>query len=240
MKLKAALFDLDDTLYTTWDDCDRAGSLAVGVYGERVLGIAPERMIAAFSQGRRIVMRSLPGAASGHDRALAAQRALEMLSLNPFLHAEAIHEAYWSAVLDTMRLCPEVPELFADLRHAGVCICVCTNMTAQIQMRKLVRLGLTKSVDFLVSSEEAGEDKPAPGVFRLGLQKAGALRQEACFIGDSFSHDVVGAHDEGIAALWINHAHLPCPDRTLDGFIETHSMAQAATVLRQRLKELSI
>ena len=75
-------------------------------------------------------------------------------------------------------------------------------MTAYIQYKKLEKLGVLKYLDFIVTSEEAGEEKPTPRFFELCVKKAGCKPEECVFIGDSLKKDVQGAADAGLAAVW--------------------------------------
>ena len=56
----------------------------------------------------------------------------------------------------------------------------------------------------LVTSEEAGREKPHPYVFMLSLKKLGLKASEVCVIGDSFSKDIFGARNLQIDAIWLN------------------------------------
>ena len=57
-------------------------------------------------------------------------------------------------------------------------------------------------VDFLVSSEEAGAEKPALSFFARCVEKAGFGKKECLFVGDSLRKDVLGALDAGLQAVW--------------------------------------
>ncbi len=209
MQLKVALFDLDDTLYSSWEEADRAAYVAVGSCAEGLCGIPAQTFTDMFHQKRLEVFQELGSIGSAHNRGLYAQRALEALDINPIPYATAIFEAYWEAVLNTIVLRPEIPQIFTDLRQAGVKIGICTNMTAEIQLRKLQRLGVADMIDIFVSSEEAGADKPHPAAFALALAKANAAPQEAVFIGDNYHHDVIGAAATAIPSIWLNWTDLP-------------------------------
>ncbi|MCD7887241.1 MAG: HAD-IA family hydrolase, partial [Clostridiales bacterium] len=65
------------------------------------------------------------------------------------------------------------------------------------------RLGLLDALDFVVTSEEAGVEKPDPGLFLLCAEKAGCLPEECLFIGDNLKKDVLGAQNAGMEALWL-------------------------------------
>jgi len=70
-------------------------------------------------------------------------------------------------------------------------------------------------VDFLLTSEEAGVQKPDPRLFHLALERGHACRTTAVVIGDSWALDVVGAHHAGIRSIWLNRRQEPCPDARL-------------------------
>lgn len=134
-----------------------------------------------------------------HDRVLFAKLGLEALGVNPIPHAEAMHEAYWDAVLGHMEIREGVLHLLTRLKAAGVPVGICTNMNADIQMRKLCRLGLADVCGNLITSEEAGRDKPHPEVFRLALRRLGSKAEQTLMVGDSLNHDVRGALAAGPA-----------------------------------------
>ena len=76
-------------------------------------------------------------------------------------------------------------------------------MTAIEQFRKLKALGLLDLVDFVASSEEAGIEKPNPGLFDLVVEKARCAPSEILFVGDNLRKDVLGATAAGMRAVWL-------------------------------------
>ena len=104
-----------------------------------------------------------------------------------------------------MVLFENVTEYLEAHKSKGVKICILTDLTAHIQYRKIEKLGLAKYVDFLVTSEEVGVEKPHPSMFIKALQKLECKPSEAVMIGDSWSKDIVGANALGIPSIWINH-----------------------------------
>lgn len=203
MQIKAVLFDLDDTLYGEFPVCDREGFLAVGRYAQAELGVPCDAFVAALHESKQLLQGRLYGEPESHDRVLYAKGALELLGINPMRHAETMHHIYWQAVFDHMQLREGVHALLDTLRTYGVQVGICTNMLADIQMQKLCLLDLVERVDFLVTSEEAGADKPEPAIFELALARAHCAPQEALMVGDSFRHDIQGAHGAGIAGVWL-------------------------------------
>ena len=74
-------------------------------------------------------------------------------------------------------------------------------MTAHIQFRKLEKLSLLSFVDFVVTSEEAGCEKPEKSFYELCIEKAGCLPEECLMIGDSLEKDVLGAKTAEMQAM---------------------------------------
>jgi len=66
------------------------------------------------------------------------------------------------------------------------------------------KLGLEPYLDFVVTSEEAGADKPKPAIFLAALERAGVGASEAIHIGDQYDLDVVGARAIGITPILID------------------------------------
>ena len=160
MGLKAVFFDLDDTLYTSFQAGDayayeKLEEWAISTFGDKGKGFAD-----AFRVNRKRLARQQPAMPPTHDRVLFAQGALERMGLNAVRYSREAFRVYWNAVFAKMTLRPGVAEFLDELRAAGVKVAICTNMLADIQMEKLEYLGIADKVDCLVTSEEAGVDKP--------------------------------------------------------------------------------
>lgn len=214
--IKAVFFDLDDTLYISFDELNERGYDAASEWVQRELGIPAADFREQAVAARRYYHTVLHAEPESHDRVVQMQRALEYFGANPMLYAQRLHEIYWETLMDGMQLRPGTPELLDRLRALGLKTCVCTNMMADKQMEKLVRLGLAEKFDAFVASEEAGRDKPDPRIFELCLEKCGCAPCEAIMVGDNRDHDVGGALAVGLHGVWLNwtgkpHAKYVCP-----------------------------
>ena len=96
-----------------------------------------------------------------------------------------------------------------DLKRRNIRIGVGTDMTAYIQYKKLTALGLAPYVDFIVTSEEAGVEKPDPHLFEICIEKAGVSADECAFIGDSLKKDVEGSAKCGLKGIWYTQGKEP-------------------------------
>jgi FMN phosphatase YigB (HAD superfamily) len=68
-------------------------------------------------------------------------------------------QVFWREYLNKTQLFPGVEELFSILRLAKTRLVLVTDLSSQIQLRKLAWLGLDKTFEVIVTSEEAGGDK---------------------------------------------------------------------------------
>lgn len=199
--IKAVIFDLDDTLYD-YKALDREAGSRVKTFVCKRLEISEERYEEAFLHGRKETKDCLGDTGASHNRMLYYQKTLEYLDYKPLSLSLQMYEMYWGTFLTKMQLYPGVRELLDVLHEMGMKIGICTDLTAHIQHRKLEALGLVDDVDCLVTSEEAGREKPAPEIFALCLEKLKMKPAEVCFVGDSYRRDVLGAVSAGMHAVW--------------------------------------
>lgn len=197
--IKAVIFDLDDTLYG-YKALDREAGDRVRKFACEKLGIAERVYEEAYAYGRGETKRLLGDVAASHNRMLYCQKTLEYLGVNPIPLSLRMYEIYWGTFLEKMQLFDGVRE-FMDCMHAhGITMMICTDLTAHIQHRKIEALGIAEDIKYLVTSEEAGREKPAPEMFALCLKKLGMVAEEVCYIGDSFTKDIEGAMAAGMRA----------------------------------------
>lgn len=200
------LLDLDNTLYD-YTLPHAAGQAAAREYAGSQLSIDADTFDTAFDVSRQELKHRLGDTASSHSRLLYYQRTIERVGLatQPFA-ALQMEQAYWSAFLSEAVLFEDVLEFLDDLRIAGVPVVIVTDLTAQIQHRKLLYFGLHRYVDWMVTSEEVIADKPAPQAFELALAKLGGIEGRIWMVGDNAERDVLGAR-EAVGALTLQKLH---------------------------------
>lgn len=198
----AVLFDLDNTLYP-YPPCNRAGKAAALERAQELGYDFDSDSFAEFYQaGRREVKRDTGGTAASHERYLYFKRALELHIGDPRPgDALALGDAYWSAYLEEMSLVPDTKETLETLQEQGVDVAIVTNLTTTIQLAKLERLGLTRYVDLVLTSEETGQEKPASVMFTLPLARLDRRASEAVMVGDDLEADIAGANAVGLETV---------------------------------------
>jgi FMN phosphatase YigB (HAD superfamily) len=191
----SVIFDLDDTLYGYAAPHEAALMAVEGKVLAR-LNIPAAAFRAGLGIARDKVKHRLGNTASSHSRLLYFQQMLEDWGLRTqTLLSLDLEQTYWRAFLDTARLFPKAEELLVEFQAVGVRMGIVTDLTAQIQFRKIVHFGLDRYIDFVVTSEEAGQDKIGLAPFHLAAAKL-ALGKEAVVwaIGDQLP-DLAGASE---------------------------------------------
>jgi putative hydrolase of the HAD superfamily len=202
----AILFDTDNTLYP-YGPAHTAAQSAVRKKVVKTFSIKKDDFDQAFKEARQQVKHQLKGHASSHSRLLYMQRMLEVLGLgSQVLLALDFEQTYWRTFLSNAILFDEVKETLDDLRLLGVPTAIVTDLTSQIQFRKIVYFGLEYYFDCIVTSEESGFDKPHESSFKLALKKLNPPGDCIWMIGDNALNDIRGAK-ETIGALTFQKIH---------------------------------
>ena len=176
-------------------------------------------------------IRSLgPVHASIHSRIIRYQIILEMTG-RPVHYALEMSDRYWDAFLRGLEAYPGTAECLHSLRTAGHLVGIGTNMTAEYQYRKLDRMGLLDQIDFMLTSEEAGADKPDSRFFARCLDKAGCNPAECVFVGDKPAHDVLAPLREGMRAVWFRVDPSTAVPEGLDAVPQTASLKDLPALL---------
>jgi len=201
-KLKAVLFDLDDTLY-------------------------PEMQY--VRSGFRHVSRSLFTDKSMQEKAYC--RMLELFSedknhvfdnLSEELIQTGIHsivDSLDASDLAIFMICgyrnhtPEI-SLYRDAKYilkklldSGLKLGLVTDGWRAVQRRKVEALNLEPLFDCIIFTDELGPDrkywKPSPYPFELAIENMGVSVEEVCYVGDNPSKDFQGPAAIGIPTIWI-------------------------------------
>lgn len=202
----AVLFDTDNTLYP-YDPAHQAAMRAVRTKAARLFGIEQDKFDQAFDAARKSIKERLRHTASSHSRLLYFQHMLEIIGLgSQVLLALDLEQTYWRTFLSNARLFEGVKDFLDDLRIAGIPTAIVTDLTAQIQFRKIVYFGLDHYFDYIVTSEEAGFDKPHAAPFEIAIAKMKPKGDVIWMIGDNPVNDIAGAK-KAIAAVTLQKLH---------------------------------
>ena len=95
-----------------------------------------------------------------------------------------------------------IPALEA-CRQKGLTVGLISNMN-QSGHALAESMGLLPHLDFSITSQEVGVEKPSPLIFERALERAGARPENAVHVGDQLTSDVAGALNVGIRAVLLD------------------------------------
>ena len=224
------LFDLDNTLYF-YDPAHEAGNSAVVEKATSNLGIDAQQFNESLARARVDVKQQLGTTASSHSRLLYYQRALEYLGLrSQVLLSLEFEQTYWRNFLSAVVLREGTVSFLDQLARAGIPKVIVTDLTSQIQFRKLIYLDLDQRFEYVVTSEESGADKPDRAGFDLAIGKLPPVSGPIWMIGDNIKSDIEGAKNALDATTLVpkseigNNSSHPAVDLVFDTFTDLEQL----------------
>jgi len=195
-----AFIDFDDTLYS-YAPCHAAAIATTVELGVKSLEVSEVEWAEAYADARRDVHARLSGTAASHNRLLYFQGILDRFGAThrPDF-ALRLYHLYWDTFVATMELHPGVPEFLTALCNANVKRVLLSDLTADVQFKKLEAMDLGGCFDTIVTSEEAGAEKPDRVIYDYALTKCGG-GNSFWAIGDSPDRDIAGGRAIGAVTL---------------------------------------
>jgi len=197
--IRAVLLDFDNTVYP-YEPCHQ---FALRQVYRKIQTIVPvdsyKKFVDLYRQAQTDIKQHLPTQAASHSRLLYFQHLFEdAFGKTKTALSLQFETLYWESFFKKMVLREGVLDFFQNCKNQNIRICIVTDLTAQIQLKKIVHLGLEEYIDFVVSSEEAGIEKPAERLFIMALDKLGLSKEDVVVVGDSVHRDIAGAERLGI------------------------------------------
>lgn len=213
-QLDAVLFDAGGTLI----ELDYA--FIASAAAAREVEVAPAALRRAEGQARREIDRRLQDARailegdSGRrpsyfatllDAAGVAPHARD--ALVPALGAEHARENLWRVAA------PGAHAALDALRGRGLRLAVVSNSDGRVA-QALHGVGLASGLELILDSHLEGVEKPDPAIFRRALERLRVRPERACYVGDIYAIDALGARAAGLAPVLIDavgaYAALDC------------------------------
>ena len=186
--MRAAIFDLDDTLYER-DQFVQSGFAAVADELERRVGLPAPRILATLKRAR------VRGHAGRELQALCADHGLPDTLIPELVEVIRRHEP-------VLTLGSVASAVIAQLRADGWRLGILTNGLPATQRAKVEALGLEARVDAVLYAEEhAPGGKPSRAAFDAVLTALGVPASRAVFIGDDPVRDIQGARAAGMSTI---------------------------------------
>lgn len=206
-RVQGVLIDLDDTLYS-YQQTHPVALEACQQYYEKQYGVF-SGFKACYRKKRNYITTMLKGQGACRSRLFAFQLMFEERALSePYQIALEFESLYWQTLINVASPFPDAVAFLKRCKEMGKKVCVVSDMQAAVQVRKLQKMELTKYIDYMVTSEEAGFEKPEPQIFELALKKLGMLASQVMMVGDSYEKDIKGALELDICAYQVDFTSL--------------------------------
>jgi putative hydrolase of the HAD superfamily len=187
--MRAAIFDLDDTLYER-EQFVLSGFAAVADEVERRFALPAPWILATLKRAR------VRGHAGRELQALCADHGLPESLIPELVEVIRRHEP-------ALALGSVASAVLAQLRADGWRLGILTNGLPATQRAKVEALGLESRVDAVLYAEEhAPGGKPSRAAFDAALNALGAPSERSVvFIGDDLVNDIQGARAAGLLTI---------------------------------------
>ena len=186
--MRAAIFDLDDTLYER-EQFVLSGFAAVAEELERRFNLPAPWMLATLKRAR----------VRGHEgrelQALCADHGLPDSLIPELVDVIRRHEP-------ALMLGSVASAVIAQLRDDGWRLGILTNGLPATQRAKVEALGLNSRVDAVLYAEEhAPGGKPSRAAFDAAVNAVGVAPGQVVFVGDNLVKDIQGARAAGLRTI---------------------------------------
>lgn len=190
MRVKAVLFDLDNTLIDFMKLKNLAVEQAIAAMVDAGLPMEKEKARELLvAQYRKY----------GIEYPEIFQRFLEIATGKidwSILAAGAV--AYRKVEVGFLEPYPHVVDVLLELKLRGYTLGIVSDATALKAWMRLSAMRLSKMFDFVITIDETKERKPSEIPFKKALEKLKLKPSEILFIGDSPKRDIAGAKAVGM------------------------------------------
>jgi len=203
--IRAVLFDLDDTLWAI----------------EPVLHLAEQQLYAWLQQ-------HAPALTAQHTVASLRQRRQDLANTDPSykINLWALRHAVLTQALsecgEDIALAAPAMALFSAGRNA---VTPFEDVLPALQAMKstlklgtvsngfadLKQIGLAEHFEISIAAHQFGTAKPDPSIFHAACAALKVTPQQAVYVGDDLTLDVLGAQQAGLRAVWMNRFERTLP-----------------------------
>lgn len=108
-----------------------------------------------------------------------------------------LHSEYYAELQERGHPLPGAKKLIASLVEGGYEVWLATSAKPEELEHHMRELEAEGKISGVVTSDEAEESKPAPDIFGIALERAGAAPEDAVVVGDSI-WDIEAAKEAGV------------------------------------------
>ncbi|MDC0192866.1 HAD family hydrolase, partial [Pelagibacteraceae bacterium] len=205
---EAIILDIDNTIYE-YMPCHIYAMSIVSKELEIKHKVSKKNFTLAYNKSRKIIKSRLLNTASSHSRILYFQNTIEILfKKTDIILSLYLEEIYWKAFINKAKLFDGVIKFLKFLKLKKIKIAVLTDLTTQIQFKKLIHFKINNYFDYVVTSEESGIDKPNKTPFNLIIKKLNINPRKIWMIGDNPHKDMTGAGNVKLNKIQKKHGRI--------------------------------
>ena len=195
--MNAALFDLDDTLYSEINFVESGFKAVAGYLGSR------------FGFDQETIYEQLLNILNEQGRGRVFDRLMSELGIDDENRVGLLVYIYRSHKPE-IKLFPEALPVLRALKQKGLLLGLITDGMASVQRKKIAALHLDE-LDMVVCSDEIGRDcwKPSVVPFKLALDFLQVTPGEAVYVGDNIAKDFQGANAASMGTIMLKRATTP-------------------------------
>jgi len=190
-KIKAVIFDLDDTLLDRYKTFDLYCDYLIDTF-------FPKNIF--DKESIKSIIKNFDK--NGYeDRNIFYKKIVETWNLKNIINEL---EKSWFEEFDKFST-PEYKLIeILDYLNKEYKLAIITNGSSIMQNKKIDALGIRKYFSEIIISNDVGIKKPNKEIFLLGCNRLNIIPSEVVYVGDNFDIDIIGATSAGLKAIWIN------------------------------------
>jgi putative hydrolase of the HAD superfamily len=191
VKIRAVLFDLDDTLHDKSATLCRVGSRQHAEANLSALGIGLQHWLDRYIElnNQRI------------EKSEVFSKLATIFRVPPALEQKLLED--FDENLGALAVPFEgAHELLSWCKRSGMKVGIVTNGRDAFQRSKIAGMGLSNLSDVTLTSGGFGVKKPDPSIFLACLEKLGVQSTHAAFVGDDLHADIEPANSLGMLSIW--------------------------------------
>ena len=232
VELKALLFDVDDTLFSTTRFARSARLNAVRAMIEAGLRL-PEDVV--YRELEEVISEFSSNYGHHYDKLLMRLPAEACEGVNPALIVASGVVAYHDTKFRDLVPFDDVRPFLGDLQEDGIRVGVVTHGWTIKQAEKLIRLRLIDLLDpqAIFISDQVGISKPNPKLYSLAQRTMGLEPAEVMVVGDNLAGDIAPPAKLGMRTAWARRA---ARKEQAAGVVPDHEVAdfrELAAILRE-------
>ncbi len=200
LRYKALLLDVDNTLINTDDLYPTALHYVYLEHFKDLTDIVTfDEFKDVYKQVKQRNHSNLKATGASHSRTLYFKYLLQHFGLDYDLDLLLKMQAdYWDYVLKHAKIYSGVIDFLSKAKNSFMRVAVVTDNRLEVQLQKIAYFRLDKYIDVVISSEEAGGDKPAQAIFLFALNEIDARRTQSLIVGNNSFSDILGGNITGI------------------------------------------